>query len=62
MADAQALAEWMTPELIAADKKLDIMSGAAGAILGLLSLYEVTKDATVLKGDRLWAAFTFSPS
>ncbi|ACC83386.1 type 2 lanthipeptide synthetase LanM family protein [Nostoc punctiforme] len=49
LADAQALAEWMTPELIAADKKLDIMSGAAGAILGLLSLYEVTKDATVLE-------------
>ncbi|MEJ6487390.1 type 2 lanthipeptide synthetase LanM family protein [Nostoc punctiforme UO1] len=49
LADAQALAEWMTPELIAADKKLDIMSGAAGAILGLLCLYEVTKDTTVLE-------------
>lgn len=49
LADAQALANWMTPELIAADKKLDIMSGAAGAILGLLSLYKVTKDATVLE-------------
>jgi type 2 lantibiotic biosynthesis protein LanM len=49
LADAQALAEWMTPELIAADKKLDVMSGAAGAILGLLCLYEVTKDATVLE-------------
>ncbi|WP_375505985.1 type 2 lanthipeptide synthetase LanM family protein [uncultured Nostoc sp.] len=47
--DAQALAEWMTPELIAADKKLDIMSGAAGAILGLLSLHRVTGNATVLE-------------
>ncbi|WGV23380.1 type 2 lanthipeptide synthetase LanM family protein [Halotia branconii] len=56
--DAQALAEWMTPELIAADKKLDIMSGSAGAILGLLSLYRVTGNATVLEkaiacGDHL---------
>jgi type 2 lantibiotic biosynthesis protein LanM len=49
LADAQALADWMTPELIAADKKLDIMSGAAGAILGLLSLHKVTKNTTVLE-------------
>lgn len=49
LADAQALVEWMTPELIAADKKLDIMSGAAGAILGLLSLYRVTKNEIVLE-------------
>ncbi|MBD2679305.1 MULTISPECIES: type 2 lanthipeptide synthetase LanM family protein [Nostoc] len=49
LADAQALAELMTPELIAADKKLDIMSGAAGAILGLLSLYRVTGNEIVLK-------------
>ncbi|MFN6565701.1 type 2 lanthipeptide synthetase LanM family protein [Dendronalium sp. ChiSLP03b] len=47
--DAQALSDWMTPELIAADKYLDIISGAAGAILGLLSLYGVTKQATVLE-------------
>ncbi|WP_009630792.1 type 2 lanthipeptide synthetase LanM family protein [Synechocystis sp. PCC 7509] len=46
--DAQILATWMTPELIAADKHLDIIGGAAGAILGLLSLYKVTEDATVL--------------
>ncbi|MDZ8082016.1 MAG: type 2 lanthipeptide synthetase LanM family protein [Nostoc sp. DcaGUA01] len=47
--DAQALAEWMTPELIAGDKKLDIISGSAGAILGLLSLHRVTGNATVLE-------------
>ncbi|MDZ7960293.1 MAG: type 2 lanthipeptide synthetase LanM family protein [Aulosira sp. DedQUE10] len=47
--DAQTLSDWMTPELIAADKYLDIISGSAGAILGLLSLYEVTKNATVLE-------------
>lgn len=47
--DAQALSDWMTPELIAADKYLDIISGAAGAILGLLSLYGVTKEVTVLE-------------
>jgi type 2 lantibiotic biosynthesis protein LanM len=47
--DAQALSDWMTPEVIAADKQLDIISGAAGAILGLLSLYGVTKEAAVLE-------------
>ncbi|MDF5709609.1 MAG: type 2 lanthipeptide synthetase LanM family protein [Nostoc sp. S4] len=47
--DAQALAQWMTPELIAADQKLDIMSGSAGAILGLLSLHRVTGNAIVLE-------------
>jgi type 2 lantibiotic biosynthesis protein LanM len=47
--EAQALAHWMTPECIAADMQLDIISGAAGAILGLLSLYGVTGDATALE-------------
>ncbi len=47
--DAQALSDWMTPEVIAADKQLDIISGAAGAILGLLSLHGVTAKATVLE-------------
>ncbi|BAY08493.1 type 2 lanthipeptide synthetase LanM family protein [Calothrix sp. NIES-2098] len=47
--DAQVLCDWMTPELIAADKFLDIISGAAGAILCLLSLYGVTKEASVLE-------------
>lgn len=49
LTDAEALANWMTPELIAADQHMDIMSGAAGAILGLLSLYEATAKASVLE-------------
>ncbi|MBW4422320.1 MAG: type 2 lantipeptide synthetase LanM family protein [Myxacorys californica WJT36-NPBG1] len=47
--DAQALADWITPALIAADDHFDVMSGAAGAILGLLSLYDATQKATVLE-------------
>jgi type 2 lantibiotic biosynthesis protein LanM len=47
--DAQALADWITPELITADKQFDIIGGAAGAILGLLSLYRVTGKTTVLE-------------
>lgn len=47
--DALALSNWITMELIAADRQLDIFSGAAGAMLGILSLYEVTKEAPVLQ-------------
>lgn len=47
--DALALSNWMTPELITADKQFDIFSGAAGAMLGLLSLYAFTQEATVLQ-------------
>ncbi|MBD2525525.1 type 2 lanthipeptide synthetase LanM family protein [Nostoc sp. FACHB-133] len=46
--DAQTLADLITLELISADKQLDIIGGSAGAILGLLTLYEVTKEAKVL--------------
>jgi type 2 lantibiotic biosynthesis protein LanM len=46
--DALALAAWISLESIAADKYLDIIHGAAGAMLGLLSLYEVTGATTVL--------------
>jgi lantibiotic modifying enzyme len=35
--------------VIAADKELDIIHGSAGAILGLLPLYKVTGNATVLE-------------
>ncbi len=49
LAYAQTLATGITPELIAADQSLDIISGAAGCILGLLSLYQVTDDAMVLQ-------------
>jgi lantibiotic modifying enzyme len=46
--DARGLTEWMTPELSGADKKLDVVVGAAGAILGLLSLYRASGDSAVL--------------
>jgi type 2 lantibiotic biosynthesis protein LanM len=46
--DAKGLANWLTPELIAADKNLNVISGCAGEILGLLSLYEVTGNASIL--------------
>ncbi|MBN1219843.1 MAG: type 2 lantipeptide synthetase LanM family protein [Anaerolineae bacterium] len=38
----------ITPEVIAEDDKLDVMSGAAGAILGLLTLYRANADPWVL--------------
>ena len=47
--DAHRLADWMTPDVIAADQQLDIIGGAAGAILGLLSLYAATGKAAVLE-------------
>jgi lantibiotic modifying enzyme len=43
-AAAQA-ARWITPEAIAADEKLDVEGGAAGAILALLSLAARTGSA-----------------
>ena len=46
--DAQLAAKLITPELIAADKQLDVIGGAVGAILGLLSLYQQTGKARVL--------------
>jgi type 2 lantibiotic biosynthesis protein LanM len=47
--DARSVSNWITLELIAADRQLDIFSGAAGAMLGLLSLYEATKETAVLQ-------------
>ena len=47
--DARRFASWITPELIAADRELDIMGGAAGTILGLLSLYEATAETKVVE-------------
>ena len=45
---AQDLARLITSEVIAKDNKLDIVFGVAGAIPGLLSLYQETKDKSVL--------------
>ncbi|MDJ0717963.1 MAG: type 2 lanthipeptide synthetase LanM family protein [Prochloraceae cyanobacterium] len=49
LTDAGQFATWITPELIAADRELDIIGGTAGTILGLLSLYEATAETTVMK-------------
>ena len=46
--DARRAASLITAEQIAADKALDIIAGAAGTILGLLALYEVSADEDVL--------------
>jgi type 2 lantibiotic biosynthesis protein LanM len=46
--DAERAAALITPNLIAADKGLDVLSGSAGALLGLLALYDVTGDRKVL--------------
>lgn len=40
--DSERCAELMTSELIKSDQNLDVLSGAAGAILGLLKLYKVS--------------------
>lgn len=49
LADAQVLVDWITPEIIASDKQLDIIGGSAGAILGLLVLYATTGESVVLE-------------
>jgi type 2 lantibiotic biosynthesis protein LanM len=46
--NAQELAKLITPEIIAGDQKLDIIFGVAGAIPGLVSLYQETEDRSVL--------------
>ncbi|XZF65310.1 MAG: type 2 lanthipeptide synthetase LanM family protein [Gloeotrichia echinulata DVL01] len=47
--DAQKIVHLMTDELIATDRKFDIIGGAAGAILGLLALYQKTENSAVLQ-------------
>jgi type 2 lantibiotic biosynthesis protein LanM len=49
LADARQAAELFTDDLIAADKQLDVVSGSAGAILGLLRLYRDTRSDDVLR-------------
>ncbi len=46
--DAYLAESLITPELIAADQQMDVMTGAAGAILGLLTLYQETGAIRVL--------------
>lgn len=47
--DAKQAASLLKPECITTDLNLDIMSGAAGAILGLLALHKATADLTALE-------------
>jgi type 2 lantibiotic biosynthesis protein LanM len=47
--DATALGEWLTPEVISDDERLDVMTGAAGALLGMLALYSVTGRQSALQ-------------
>jgi lantibiotic modifying enzyme len=47
-ADALAAARLFTGELIAADKRLDVMGGSAGAILALLRLHRDSQSPDVL--------------
>ena len=47
-ADAEVAAALITDELIASDTQLDVISGSAGAILGLLRLYRDTGSGDIL--------------
>ena len=47
--DAKQAALLMTPEAINTDRNFDLISGAAGAILGLLALHKATADPAVLE-------------
>jgi type 2 lantibiotic biosynthesis protein LanM len=58
LADAHVAAELITDDLIAGDKRLDVLSGSAGGILGLLRLFRDTRSEDALKraakcGDHL---------
>jgi type 2 lantibiotic biosynthesis protein LanM len=49
LTDARQAAELFTDDLIAADKQLDVVSGSAGGILGLLRLYRDSRSDDVLR-------------
>jgi len=55
--EAERAAQLFTDELIAADKQLDVMGGAAGAILALLRLHRDTQSDVALA-----RAIVFNPS
>lgn len=48
LADAHAASRLMANDMIAADKRLDVIGGSAGAILGLLRLHRDTRAKDVL--------------
>jgi lantibiotic modifying enzyme len=47
---AHTLAASMTTDVVARDSAFDVLSGSAGAILGLVSLHRATGDAAPLRG------------
>lgn len=47
--DARKIASQITPELIATDQRMDILSGSASTILGLLALYSQSVDQEILE-------------
>ncbi len=53
--DATRAAALIAPATIRADRSLDVVAGAAGAILGLLALHESTGDAGLLEQAHLCA-------
>jgi type 2 lantibiotic biosynthesis protein LanM len=62
---ARQAAEAITAEAIASDRALDVVAGAAGAILGLIALYDVSPeqgilDRGILCGQHLLQARTIS--
>jgi class II lanthipeptide synthase len=46
--DARVTAELITDEALASDHALDVSAGSAGALLGLLALYDLQRDQTIL--------------
>lgn len=49
LAAARAAADGVTRDAVGADRALDVLSGAAGALLGLLSLHRTTGDRAALR-------------
>jgi type 2 lantibiotic biosynthesis protein LanM len=47
--DAKQVASLITPDFITADNKFDIISGAAGTILGLLALHKISSERKILE-------------
>ncbi|MEH1782277.1 MAG: type 2 lanthipeptide synthetase LanM family protein [Nostoc sp.] len=47
--DAERTANLIKPELIQSDREFHLMGGSAGTILGLITLYQVTKSSKVLE-------------
>ena len=56
--NAETASRWISPDQIDTDEMFDLMSGSAGAILGLLALFEATQNSELLEncilcGDHL---------